>query len=129
MIHRLVAETFLPNPDNLPVVNHIDGNKGNPKLTNLEWVTFSDNAIHAFETGLHVISDKHRNADSKIGAINGAKTTSKKVSQFDKDGNFVKTYPSVREAERITGARRQNIIKVCKTKKGTSLGYIWRYAE
>ena len=51
-VHRLVAEAFLPNPDNLPVVNHIDGNKSNSKLCNLEWVSILDNMAHAIQTGL-----------------------------------------------------------------------------
>lgn len=51
-IHRLLAETFIPNPNNLPEVNHIDGNKANCALENLEWVSGSNNVRHAFTTGL-----------------------------------------------------------------------------
>lgn len=52
MLHRLVANAFIPNPNNLPCVNHIDGNKLNNQLSNLEWVTHKDNMRHAFRTGL-----------------------------------------------------------------------------
>ena len=52
LLHRLLAETFIPNPDNLPCVNHKDGNKLNNDLSNLEWCTYSHNNKHAYKTGL-----------------------------------------------------------------------------
>jgi len=52
MIHRLVAEAFIPNPDNLPCINHKDGNKINNLVDNLEWVSWKDNTVHAWKMGL-----------------------------------------------------------------------------
>ena len=51
-VHRYLAEKYIPNPNNLPCVNHIDGNPSNNSITNLEWVTYLDNNIHARNNGL-----------------------------------------------------------------------------
>lgn len=64
LIHRLVALAFIPNPLNKPCINHIDGNKKNHSLSNLEWVTYSENGLHAYRTGLN-------NSDSQKGVTNG----------------------------------------------------------
>lgn len=61
-IHRMVAECFVPNPYKLPVVNHIDGNKLNNFFENLEWVTYSDNNKHAYNSGLKDKGEKYYNA-------------------------------------------------------------------
>ena len=52
-IHRLVADAFIENPYNKPCINHIDGNKRNNDISNLEWCTYGENALHAYKTGLH----------------------------------------------------------------------------
>lgn len=69
-VHRLVAQTFIPNPSNLPEVNHLDGNKNNNHVTNLEWCTRAHNQQHAYNTGLQVVDPTQkqgeRNPQSKL---------------------------------------------------------------
>lgn len=67
-LHRAVAECFIPNPNNLPCINHIDGDKSNNKVTNLEWCNYSYNLQHAYKNGLHrsYIKDWASNPRSKI---------------------------------------------------------------
>ena len=77
-VHRIVAETFIPNPENKPQVNHIDGNKQNNDVSNLEWVTNKENMDHAVRIGLRAESDK------KISlAMTGSKNHRAKLTEAE----------------------------------------------
>lgn len=116
-VHRLVAEAFVPNPENKPQVNHIDEDKENNMAENLEWVTCRENINHG--TGVK------RSAESRMNH----KSYSKSVVQYTPDGVFLAEYPSIKEAERVTGIDHSLISKICKGKQKTAGGYIWCYEE
>jgi hypothetical protein len=69
LVHRLVAQAFLPNLDNKPCVNHKDGNKANNSVENLEWCTISENHKHAYDTGLKLKGQNHPNSKLKTEDI------------------------------------------------------------
>lgn len=105
-IHRLVAKAFIPNPKNLPEVNHKDGNKQNNMVENLEWCTRSENELHCYRNNpeLH-----------KTSIIN----------QYDLNGKFIKQWKSIKDA--LKELKINNISACCRGKRNTAGGYIWRY--
>ncbi len=76
-IHRLIAETFINNPESKPQVNHKDGNKLNYSISNLEWVTRSENVRHAFQSGLH--ENTKRASSERITIMNKLRTKTKTI--------------------------------------------------
>lgn len=111
-INRLVAIAFIPNddPEHKTYVNHIDGNKSNNTADNLEWITPSDSIKHAVRTGL-------------------LRTQAKKIHQYDKEGNIIKTFESLAEAFKETGISDKTIWTVCQKKCKSAGGFVWRYED
>ena len=116
-IHRLVAEAFIPNPNNLDTINHKDEDKTNNTVSNLEWMSQKDN-----------INYGTRNKRLSEANINHP-SLSKQVQMFDKKtGELLATFPSIREAERVTGINKGHISQCCNGKRKSAGGYVWRYA-
>ena len=113
-VHRLVCQTFLPNPNNLPQVNHKDEDKTNNKVDNLEWCDRKYN--NNYGTRIQRINEKNTNGKC-----------SKPVIQFTKDGKIVKEWKSTRDVERNLGYGHSSISVCCLGKQKTSYGFIWKY--
>ena len=116
LVHRLVADAFIPNPNNLDTVNHKDEVKTNNTVTNLEWMSQKDNTNYG--------TRNKRMAEAKINHP----SCSKQVQMFDKStGELLATFPSTHEAERVTGIAYQNISACCLGKYKSAGGYVWKY--
>ena len=127
-VHRLVASAFIPNIDNKPQVNHIDGDKTNNRASNLEWVTGKENINHAYNTGLHVITEETKRKISE--AHKGEKNPRARKVICITTGE---TFNYIVEAEEKYNIGIGNISKCCKGKLKsagklpTGERLVWRY--
>lgn len=113
LIHRLVAVAFIPNPDNKPCVDHIDGNKRNNYVSNLRWVTLVENANNII-TKKRSIENRKSHNEKKIVAISG------EINVY---------FNSIIEASIILGVDRTSISKCLKGQRGKAGGYVFKYQE
>ena len=110
LVHRLVAEAFIPNPENLPQINHIDEDPANNRVDNLEWCTAEYN--NAYGTA------KIRSIDSK----------SKPIEQYTLDNKLIAIYRSTRIASELLGINR-GTLKDAIRKESPCSGYYWKYSD
>lgn len=110
-VHRLVALVFIPNPNNLPCINHKDENKTNNSVDNIEWCTQQHNANYG---------TRNFKTSTKLSIP---------IIQLTLNNEFVTCYRSSWDAERITGFNQGNINSCCNGKRKTSNGYKWLYAK
>ena len=124
-VHRLVALAFIPNPQNLPMINHKDENPNNNCVDNLEWCDCKYNNNYGTRNIKLGLAQKGKYVPK--GKDNWC---SKSVNQYDKKGNLLKKWGSIAEATHSISdkAVTTNISACCKNKLKSAYGFIWRYA-
>jgi len=110
-VHRLVAQAFIPNPDNLPCINHKDENPSNNRVENLEWCSYKYNNCYG---------DRLKKSAAK---------KSIKICQYTKTGEVINVWSSAMEIERQLGFSHENLAKCCKGKIKSAYGFVWKYAS
>lgn len=105
-VHRIVAQAFIPNPDGLPQVNHINGDKTDNRVENLEWCTAGQNMQHSYDTNLH---------------------STRPVAMFTTDGQHVRTFESRIAAARYIGKKgSQGIVDAVAGRRSVYCGHVWK---
>ena len=137
LIHRLVAETFIENPNNYPIINHKDENPLNNDVSNLEWCTLSYNAKYSIDRHPNrylnrVYSNrkkcKETNVEKRRVEGNPYKLV-RAVNQFDVNNNVICTFKNIATIVREKGYHNTSIKECCEHKRKTAYGYRWEYAN
>ena len=110
-VHRLVAEVFIPNPENKPYVDHINGNREDNSIDNLRWCTQKENC----------------NNPISINRYKNCKKNNKEIEQYNKCYELLGVYKSISEASKLLNIKACNIVNNLKCRQKTAGGFIWKY--
>lgn len=111
-VHRVIAETLIPNPEKLSQVNHKDGVKTNNKIENLEWTNNQKNTQHGYDTGAYKFHER-----------------SHAVDVYSRNDEFVVRFKSIRQAAEVLGLNRKTITAILKKEKENHYSYKFKYAN
>ena len=128
-VHRLVAEAFIDNPNNLPCIDHINCEKSANSVENLRWVTHKENMNNPITKLVLKNNGLKNNKGQKIATICATFKNSKPIIQFSKDGEFIRKWNCIMDVERELGIDQGNISKCCNGKLKSAGGYKWSYAN
>ena len=121
LIHRLVGNAFIPNPDHLPQINHKDENPKNNMVDNLEWCTQEYNIQYYRER--HPCAARERRSTGRYN-----RKLDKPVNQIDSAGNIIKQWKDARAVVNEMGYNQWSITQCCDGKRNTAYGFRWQYA-
>lgn len=124
-LHKAIALLFIPNPNNLTQVNHIDWNKLNNSIENLEWISPSDNQRHAYRTWLKKVNMTNAHLACQVRWIKNK--LHKTVLQYDMKWNFINKYYWTREAGRELWLCQSDISRCCRWLAKKVWNFIWKY--
>lgn len=119
--HRLIAVHFIPNPKNLPEINHKNGNKKDNSIENLEWCSYSRNLKHAYEIGLR------QKRPPLLGKLGAEHPLSKPIAQYNPIGEFIKVWACSKDVWRELGYDHNGIRNCANGRLKTSHGFKWKF--
>ena len=134
LVHRIVAETFIPNPSNLRDVNHKDGNISNNNVENLEWMSHSDNLKHSYKV-LGRVSPftgkfyRKKRAGWLLGRKGKDSPKARRVEVRDINNNFISFFDTINEAAAYLNVSHVSVVRVCKKQRDSCKNHIINYCD
>lgn len=130
LVHRLIAEAFIPNPENKPFIDHINTVRTDNRIENLRWVSAKENSNNILtKDNVNLATHTKEIMQKKLDTLRKNKRVNapRKVVQYTLDGEYVATYDSYNEAHRKTGVRTRSISEYCRGLRLKAGNYIWRH--